>query len=66
MTEQPKITERQIASFVSDHKTASEVPRRPSNPGFCFTADLSRPQTDQHLENTLVNNIGISEPLTKC
>ncbi len=66
MAEQPKITEKQIAAFASDQKTASGVPRRPSNPGCCFTADLKkRPQIDQHLENTLVNNIGISEPLTK-
>jgi len=65
MAEQPKITERQIASFVSDHATASEVPRRPSNPRFCFTADLKKPQTDRDLENTLANNIGIREPLTK-
>ena len=65
MAEQPKIKEKQIAAFVSDQKTAS-VPRRPSSPGCCFTADLKkRPQTDRHLENTLVNNIGISEPLTK-
>ncbi len=66
MAEQPKIKEKQIAAFASDQKTASGEPRRPSNPGCCFTADLKkRPQTDRHLENTLVNNIGISEPLTK-
>ena len=66
MAEQPKITEKQIAAFASDKKTSSGVPRRPSNPGCCFTADLiKRPQTDRHLENTLVNNIGISKPLTK-
>ncbi len=46
------------------------------NPGRCFTAgiksptlqsfsDGARPQTDKLLENTLVNNIGTSEPLTK-
>ncbi|MHC4535336.1 MAG: helix-turn-helix domain-containing protein [Planctomycetota bacterium] len=66
MAKQPKITDKQIAAFVSDPKTASGVPRRPSVPGSCFTADLkNRPQTDRHIENTLVNNIGISEPLTK-
>jgi DNA-binding NarL/FixJ family response regulator len=66
MAEQPKITEKQIAAFASNQKTASGVPHRPSDPGWCFTADLKkRPQTDRHLENTLVNNIGISEPLTK-
>jgi DNA-binding NarL/FixJ family response regulator len=66
MAEQPKITEKQIAAFASDQKTASGVPRRPSYPGWCFTADLTkRPHADRHLENTLVNNIGISEPLTK-
>ena len=67
MAEQPKIIEKQIAAaFASDQKTASGVPRRPSDPGWCFTADLKkRPQTDRHLESTLVNNIGISEPLTK-
>lgn len=66
MAEQPKITEKQIASFAGDQKTASGVPRRPSNPECYFTADLKkRPQTDRHLENTLVNNIGITESLTK-
>ncbi|MHC4244572.1 MAG: response regulator transcription factor [Planctomycetota bacterium] len=66
MAGQPKIKEKQIAAFASGQKTASGVPRRPSNPGYCFTADLKkRPQADRHLENTLVNNIGISEPLTK-
>ena len=67
MAEQPKIIEKQIAAaFAGGPKTASGVPRRPSNPGCCFTADLKkRPQADRHLESTLVNNIGISEPLTK-
>ena len=66
MAKQPKNTEKQITAFVSDPKTASCVHRRPSDPGCCFTADLkNRPQTDRHLENTLVNNIGISESLTK-
>jgi len=66
MAKQPKITEKQIAAFASDPRTASGIPRRSSNPGGCFTADRKkRPQTDRHLENTLVNNIGISEPLTK-
>ena len=66
MAKQPKITDKQIAAFASDPKTASGVPRRPSFPGSNFTADLkNRPQTDRHIENTLVNNIGISEPLTK-
>ena len=65
MAEQPKITKRQIAAFASDQKTASGLPRRPSNPGFCFTADRSRPHTDQHLENILAHNIGITELLTK-
>jgi len=66
MAEQPKINEKQIAEFVSDPKTASGVPRRPSSSGYCFTADLTKKsQTDCHLENTLVNNIGSNEPLTK-
>ncbi len=66
MAKQPKIAEKQIAAFASDQKTASGVHRRPSDPGSYFTADLkNRPQTDRHIENTLVNNIGISEPLTK-
>ena len=66
MAEQPKIKEKQIAVFASDQKTASGVHRWPSDPGCCFTADLKkRPQTDRLLENTLVNNIGISKPLTK-
>lgn len=66
MAEQPKITKKQIAEFVSDQKTASGIPRRPSRSGYCFTANLKkRSQTDRHLENTLVNNIGSSEPLTK-
>ena len=66
MAEQPKITKKHIAEFVSDQKTASGVPRGHSGSGYYFTADLNkRSQTDRHLENTLVNNIGISEPLTK-
>ena len=67
MAEQPKIIEKQIAAvFASDQKIASGVPRGPSDPWRCFTSDLKkRPQTDRHLESTLVNNIGISEPLTK-
>jgi DNA-binding NarL/FixJ family response regulator len=66
MAKQPKITEKQIAAFVSDQKTGSGVSRRPSKPGYCFTTDRKkRSQTDRHLESTLVNNIGISEPLTK-
>ena len=66
MAEKPKINEKQIAEFVGDKKTASGVPNRPSGSGYCFTADLKkRSRTDRHLENTLVNNIGSSEPLTK-
>ena len=67
MAEQPKITEKKLAAaFASNQKIASGVPHRPSDLGWCFTADLKkRPLTDRHLENTLVNNIGISEPLTK-
>ena len=66
MAEQPKIMKKHIAEFVSDQKTDSGIPRRSSRSGYCFTADLKkRPQADRHLENTLVNNIGISEPLTK-
>jgi len=66
MAKQPKITEKQIAAFINDPKTASGAHRRFSDTGCCFTADLkNRPQTDRHLENTLVNNIGISELLTK-
>jgi len=66
MAKQPKITEKRIAAFAKDQKTASSVPRRPSNPGCCFTGDLKKKsQTDRHLENTLVSNIGISEPLTR-
>jgi hypothetical protein len=65
MPEQPKITERQIAAFISEKRTDSGVSRRLSNPKYCFTFDLNRPRTDLHLENTLVNNIGINKPLTK-
>lgn len=67
MAEQPKIIEKQIAAaFASDQKTALGQSRRPLGSGYCFASDLKkRPQTDRHLESTLVNNIGISEPLTK-
>ena len=65
MAEPPKITERQIAAFISEKKTDSGVSRRSSNPKYCFMFDLNRPRTDLHLENTLVNNIGINKPLTK-
>jgi DNA-binding NarL/FixJ family response regulator len=65
MAGQPKITEKQIAAFANNDKPASGVPRRWSNPGRCFNAGIKRPQTDKLLENTLVNNIGTSEPLTK-
>jgi DNA-binding NarL/FixJ family response regulator len=66
MAKQSKIKEKQIAAFVNDQKTTSGVHRRISDRGCCLTADLkNRPQTDRHLENTLINNIGISETLTK-
>lgn len=65
MTERPKITERQIAAFISEKRTDSGISHRSSNPKYRFTFDLNRPQTDLHLENTLVNNIGINESLTK-
>ncbi len=76
MPGQLKITEKQIAAFANNDKPASGVPRRRSlvsakaraaagNPGRCFTVGIKRPQTDKLLENTLVNNIGTSEPLTK-
>jgi DNA-binding NarL/FixJ family response regulator len=65
MAGQPKITEKQIAAFANNDKPASGVPRWRSNPGRCFTAGIKRPQTDKLLENTLANNIGTSEPLTK-
>ena len=76
MAGQPKIMEKQIAAFANNDKPASGVPRRRSlvsakaraaagNPGRCFNAGIKRPQTDKLLENTLVNNIGTSEPLTK-
>jgi DNA-binding NarL/FixJ family response regulator len=65
MPEQPKITERQIAAFIGEKRTDSGVSRRSPNPKYCFTFDLNRSRTDLHLENTLVNNIGINKPLTK-
>jgi hypothetical protein len=65
MAGQPKITEKQIAAFANNDKPASGVPRRRSNPGSCFTAGIKRPQADKLLENTLVNNIGTSVPITK-
>ncbi|MDT8302766.1 MAG: LuxR C-terminal-related transcriptional regulator [Sedimentisphaerales bacterium] len=66
MAEQPKINEKRIAELVSDQKTASGVPRRPSGSEYCFTANTKkRPQADRYLENTLENNIEISESLTK-
>ena len=65
MSEKPKITEKQISAFVGGRRKSSKVPRKPSKHKYCFTNDLKRPQADRHLENTLVDNIGINEPLTK-
>ena len=65
MAGQPEITEKQIAAFANNDKPASGVPRWRSNPGRCFIAGQKRPQMDKLLENTLVNNIGTSKPLTK-
>ena len=65
MALQPKITEKQIAAFMNIDKPASGAPRRRSNPGCCVTTHAKRSQADKLLENTLRNNIGISEPLTK-
>ena len=65
MSKELKTTEKQIAAFVGGRKNPSGVSRKPPNRKYCFTNDLKRPQEDRHLENTLVDNIGISEPLTK-
>ena len=65
MPEQPKITERQIAAFMGEKRIDSSLSSRPSNLKYCFTTNLNRPRTDQYLENTLINNIGIDKPLTK-
>ena len=65
MSEKPKNTEKQIAAFIDSARNASGVSRKRSNRKYCFTNDLKRPQADRHLENMLVDNIGISEPLTK-
>ena len=65
MSEKPKITERQIAAFVNGRKNRLGVPRKPLKHKYSITNDLKRPQADRHLENTLVDNIGTGEPLTK-
>ena len=65
MSEKSKFTEKQIAAFVGGRKNPLKSSRRSQNHKYCFTNDLKRPQADRHLENTLVDNIGISEPLTK-
>jgi len=65
MSEKPKFTEKQIAAFVGGRKNPLKSSRRLPNHKYCFTNDLKRPQADRHLENTLVDNIGISEPLTR-
>lgn len=65
MAEQHKIIRKQFASFASGHKDSLKKTSRTSNSGLYFSFDLGKPQTDRHLENTLVDNIGIKEPLTK-
>jgi DNA-binding NarL/FixJ family response regulator len=65
MSEKTKIADKQIAAFVDGHRNTSSVSRRPSNQKYCFSNDHKRPQTDRHLEKTLMDNIGIKEPLTK-
>ena len=65
MSEKPKFMEKQIAAFVGGRKNPSKSTRRSPNHKYCFNNDLKRPQADRHLENTLVDNIGINEPLTK-
>ena len=76
MAGQPEITEKQSAAFANNHKPGSGTPSRRSfvsakaraaagNPGRWITYGLKRLQTDKLLENTLVNNIGIGEILTK-
>lgn len=65
MAEQHKIIQKQFASFTSGQKNTSKETSRTSSPGLCFSADFSKPQADRHLENTLADNIGIREPLTK-
>jgi DNA-binding NarL/FixJ family response regulator len=65
MSEKPKITDKQIAAFVDGLKNTSSVSRRTSNQKYCFNNGHKRPQTDRHLEKTLMDNIGIKEPLTK-
>jgi len=65
MAGQPEIAKKQSAAFANNHKQGSGVPPRRSNPGRWITYGLKRSKTDKLLENTLVNNIGISEILTK-
>jgi DNA-binding NarL/FixJ family response regulator len=65
MSEKQKTTEKQIAAFVSGRKSTSGPPRRSSNYRYCLTNQMKRSQADRHLEKTLVDNIGIKEPLTK-
>ena len=65
MSEKPKIMEKQIAAFIGERKNSSDLSHRPSNSTYCFNNDMERPKADRHLESTLVDNIGISEQLTK-
>ena len=65
MSEKPKNTDKEIAAFVGDCKKTSSMSRRLSNYKYSFTNHMKRPQADRHLEKTLVDNIGIKEPLTK-
>ena len=65
MLKKPKVMEKHIAAFMGDCKNPSDLSHRSSNHKYCFDNDLKRPQADRHLESTLVDNIGISEPLTK-
>ncbi|MBN1806858.1 MAG: response regulator transcription factor [Sedimentisphaerales bacterium] len=65
MPEKPKITERQIDVFIADRKNTSSVSQKPLKYKFKFINDMKRPQADRHLEKTLVDNIGINEPLTR-
>lgn len=73
MVEKPEIEENRSAAFLYKNKQGPHIPPWCSKQGSCVTTGLKRTQTDQLLENTIVNDVRIKvgvvyEPplLTKC
>ena len=65
MAEQNRFTKKQFALFTGGNKSTSNRTSRTSISGNGFSADFCKSNIDRHLEDTLVNNIGIREPLTR-